>query len=505
MTRMAEAGPAGTTGLAEGYDDRRARRTVALVLVASFVVFADVAILTLAAPTIRRELGASVTEVELMVAAYQICYASTLITGGRLGDILGRRTMFTVGFCAFILASAACGLATTPRELIAFRAVQGVAAALLSPQVLSTVHMVLPPEKRVGAYAAQGAVLASAAMSGSTIGGLLIAANIFDLGWRAIFLINVPIGIVSVILGLRLVPAMRSPSAKRLDLRGVLLLVTTLVCVMAPVTVGARRGWPLWAWLCLAVVPGLVFVFLRSQRWLERRGGSPLLPTDLWRDRGFRLGIGLVFLVFSGMSAFFLFYFILLQVGYGIAPLWAALSIMPGGVMTLTTASLLSWRLVRRWGGQRVVTIGAATCAVGFLSMMIPVTQVTDHTVALWTIPSQLVYGAGFGLVHAPLFSVVLGTIRSAEAGAAVGLLTTAQMVGSACGVGLTGLLFQVSMPRLAELASAGDLVGAMTRCLVYNPIAFTLAVTILLLLPKLTARGGPVTPERGGGAIARA
>jgi len=486
--QAAQATPPGSPDVAEAYDDRRARRTIALVLTASFVVFADTTILSLAAPAIRQDLGATVTDIALMVAAYQVTYAATLITGGRLGDILGRRTMFTAAFGGVILASLACGLATSTGQLIAFRAVQGLAAALLAPQVLSTIHIVLPPHRRVGAYAAQGAVLAFAAMSGPSIGGLLIWTDIFGLGWRPIFLINVPVGIVSVLLGLRLLPALRSPSAKRLDIVGVALVVATLVCVMVPLTVGEQRGWPLWAWLGLAAAPGLAIVFLRYQRRLEQRGGSPLLPTGLWRDRAFRLGLVLYVLVFSGLAAFYLFYFIMLQAGYGIAPLWAAVSVMPGSLATLLVSSLLTWRLVRRWGGRRVVTLGVVTCAVGFGSVLIPVTQVADRDVAFWTIPSQLVYGTGYGLVIASLLSVVLAGIRSTEAGAAVGLLTTAQMVGGALGVGLTGLLFQLSMPPRVELATAGDFADAMARGLLYNPVTFIVALAVIALLPKPTA-----------------
>jgi MFS family permease len=383
-----------------------------------------------------------------------------------------------------------------------------VAGALLSPQVLSTVQIVLPPRRRVVAYSVQGAVLSFAAMSGPTIGGLLISADLFGLGWRPIFLMNVPIGIVSVVLGLRLLPTLRNPAAKRLDLTGVLLVVTTLVCVMAPMTVGARRDWPLWSWLCLAAAPGVAVVFLRSQQRKERQGRSPLLPTDLWRDRAFRLGIVLFLLLFSGLSAFFLFYFILLQVGYGVDPLLAAISIAPGGLVTLLVAALLSWRLVRRWGGRRVVMLGAAVSAAGFLSVLIPVTQVAGPSLAVWTIPSQLVYGAGFGLVHGPLLGVVLASIRSTEAGAAVGLLTTAQMVGSALGVGLTGLLFQTSIPKAIELASMGQLATAMARGIIYNPVVFTLAVAVMALLPRpatAAAPDGPGAPGTGGGAVARA
>lgn len=398
--------------------------------------------------------------------------------------------MFTAAFAGFVVTSALCGLAASAGQLIAFRGLQGLAAALLAPQVLATIQIVLPPERRTRAYAAQGAVLSLAAMSGPAIAGLLVAANILGSSWRPIFLINVPIGIVAIILGFRLIPTVRSPSAKRLDIPGVLLVMLALVSLMVPLTLGALNGWPLWAWLGLVLVPGLGWLFLWSQRLQESRGRSPLLPTGLWRDRAFRLGILLYLLVFSGITAFYLFYFILIQRGYGVSPLLAAISVMPSGLATLVF-SLASWRFVRRWGGRRIVAIGAATSGLGFLSLLVPVTQVADASVAVWTIPSQLVVGTGFGLLLAPLLSVVLAGIRSAEAGAAAGLLTTAQIMGGAFGVGVNGLLFQSQLPGTIDLASTGELVAGMTRSLLYNPVVFVLVLAVVAVLPSPPARVG--------------
>ncbi len=471
------------------YDPRRAAWAVGLVLTASFVIFADVTIVAIAAPAIQRSLGATVPEIEMTVASYQIGFAATVITSGRLGDIHGRRVMFIAGFTGFAVTSAACGLATSPIELIAFRALQGVTSAMLSPQVLATIQIVLPPEKRTRAYAAQGAILALASMTGPALAGLLISANLLGLGWRPIFLINLPFSLVAILLGSRLIPTLRSPTAKSLDLRGSLIVFVMLACVMAALTLGQLYGWPFWTWLCLAVGAVLAWVFLRSQRAQERAGRSPLLPATLWRDRAFRVGALLYVALFSAVGTFYVFYYILLQTGYHVPTWLAGLTTISVGGGTIAT-SVLSTRLVRRWGGRSVVAAGAIVAGLGFGSMLIPVNAVHGIALAALTMPSQFLGGCGVGLVIAPLLSVVLAGIRSAEVGAAVGLLATAQIIGRALGVGLTGQLFVLPLPAAIATATAAQLVTGMSYGLLYAPVLF--AVSLVIIFAGVPRRAAP-------------
>lgn len=465
-------------------EERRAARAVRLVLTASFVVFADVVIVAIAAPAIQKSLRATLTEIELMVSMYQIAYAATLITGGRLGDIYGRRTMFIASFAAFAVTSTACGLATTATQLIIFRALQGASGAMLSPQVLATIQIVLPPEKRVRAYAAQGAILALASMMGPALAGLLISTNLLGLSWRPVFLINLPISLVAIIMARRLIPTLRSPSAKSLDIPGSLIVFVMLAAVMAALTVGQLYHWPAWLWLCLAVSPVLAWVFLWSQRRQERRGRSPLLPTDLWRDKAFRIGLLLYLILFSGVGTFYVYYYILLETGYRISTWLAGLTTVSVGAGTIIT-SVASVRLVRRWGGRRIVATGALLSGLGFLSMLIPVSAVRSGGVAIWSIPSQFLAGCGVGLVLAPLLSVVMTGIRSSEAGAAAGLLSTTLMIGRSLGVGGTGVLFSIPLPRAIAAATAGQLATGMSYGLLYSPIVFALSLLIITRLPR--------------------
>jgi len=464
-------------------DERRAARAVYLVLTASFMIFADATIVSIASPAIRQSMHASLPEIEMMVSAYQIAYAATVITGGRLGDIHGRRVMFIAGFAGFAVTSAACGLATSSVQLIICRALQGVSAAMLSPQVLATIQIVLPPQKRIRAYAAAGAVLALASMMGPALGGLLIYANVLGLGWRPIFLINLPISLVAIILGRRLIPTLRSPSAKSLDIQGSLIVFVMLATLLIALALGQLYRWPAWTWLCLAASPVLAWIFLRSQRRQEGRGRSPLLPTNLWRDRAFRIGLALYVVIFSGVGTCMVYYYILLQTGYHVATWLAGLTTVSIGAGAIIT-SFASVRLVRRLGGRRVVIIGAVVSGLGFGSMLIAVIAVRNADLALWTMPSQFLAGCGVGLLIAPLLSVVMAGIRSAEVGAASGLLTTAQMIGRALGVVITGLLFVIPLPRVFAAATADQLATGMSYGLLYGPALFALSLLIIMRLP---------------------
>ncbi|MBO3747425.1 MFS transporter [Streptosporangiaceae bacterium NEAU-GS5] len=464
--------------------------TVGIALISTFVIYADIAIVNIAAPVIERDLGAGVTDLELMVAGYQIAFAAILITGGRLADILGCRTMFAGSFAAFVLASAACGLAATPGQLIAFRILQGVAAAALSPQVVAIIQVVLPPERRSAAFSALGMVISVGSTAGPLIAGFLVSADLFGSGWRPIFLINVPIGLVAIAFGLRLVPGYTGEEAKRIDYTGAVLLMALMVALMTPLTLGPFDGWPAWTWASFAAVPVLGAVFLWSQRRLGASGRDPMLPPELWRDHAFRMGLVLYALTFSGVIAFFLYLGITLQNGLGISPLWQAVTTTPFAV-SLAAFSAYSGVAVRRLGGAKTLAIGCLVAGLGFLTMILPVAVVGDRSMVLWTIPSQIVAGGGLGLVVAPLLGVVLAQIRSSAAGAASGLLGTAQVIGGALGVGLMGLLFQTQLPGGLAEATSGDLRAGLALSLLVNPVAFALSAWIV------TRNLGPVREEQ--------
>lgn len=422
------------------------RRSIALVLSAAFMLLADISIVNIAAPAIQRQLGATIAEIQLLIAAYQVAYATTLVTGGRLGDIFGRRSLMFVGTASFTLASLACGLAESPGQLLAFRTWQGVSAALLYPQVIATLTIVSPPERHGRTFSIFGAVISLATIAGPLIAGVLIKLDLMGSGWRPIFLINVPVGLLVLALTPKLVPAVRSPNAKRLDLPGAALAIALLAALTIPLTVGRDQYWPMWGWVSLACTPLLAGMFLRWQRAIAARGGSPLVPPPLWTQRGFRLGLALYLVLFSGVIPFFLYYSVVLQYGAGYGALAAGGAMVPYAVGTMIT-SLRSSRMVKKYQARNVLLAGSLTCALGSALMVVPLlASDTGEDLAIWMTPAMLITGLGLGLIVPSLLTFVLGMVRTPEVGAVSGLLSTAQQVGGALGVALIGVVFLRSL-----------------------------------------------------------
>lgn len=465
--------------------DKSASRAVALVLTAAFMVLADVSIVNTAAPAIQDDLGAGLADIQLIVAGYQIGYATLLVTGGRLGDLAGRRAVFSTGLLLFTLASLACGLAPTPGLLIGARVVQGLSAGLLYPQVIATIQTVLSPERRAGGFAALGAVISMGTIAGPVLAGVLIWLDIGGASWRAVFLINVPIGLVALVLAQKLVPVARNENAGRTSVSSVVLLSALLVALMTPLTIGRDHGWPLWSWLLLAATAPLTWAFLVQQGRIAKGGNTPLLPPGLWRDRVFRLGVTLYFVFFSALYSFFLYFSYLLQYGLRESALEAGLTMVTYSVGSFLT-STRSKGMIARHGGRKVALYGALASAAGSALMIIPVLLVHDWTLSLWIIPPIFVTGCGLGLVLAPLLSTVLSGIRSSEAGAASGLLSTGQQVGGAVGIAVIGMAVLGAIPGDSlEGATARQLGNGFSVGLVVMAAVFLLSAALIARLPK--------------------
>src|SRR3954452_14331570 len=256
-----------------------------VVLAGTFMVVLDFFIVNVAMPAMQADLHAGTGAIEWVVAGYGLTFATLLITAGRLGDRYGRRRMFALGMGLFTLASAACGLATGPAMLVAARVAQGAAAALLSTNVLSIIGVTYAGPDRLPALSLYGGVLGIAAAGGQLIGGVLVQVDVAGLGWRAIFLINVPIGVAALACTRRFVPESRAPGGARLDPLGTALITLGLLDLVLPLVEGRQHGWPLWTWLCLAGAPIAFAAFAVQQLRLSARGGAPLLPASLFRSR----------------------------------------------------------------------------------------------------------------------------------------------------------------------------------------------------------------------------
>ncbi|PZF80272.1 MFS transporter [Jiangella anatolica] len=421
--------------------DRRRWLALAVVLTAGFMDLLDVTIVNVALPSIQRDLGAGYAELEWIVAAYVLGFAATLITGGRLGDIAGRKRMFLVGVAGFTVASALCGLATGPATLVAARFLQGAVAGLMVPQILATIHVTFPPAERAKAFGLWGGVMGSASAAGLIFGGLLVEADLLGLGWRPIFLVNIPVGVAALVVAWFVVPESRSPAAPRLDLPGVVLAVTAVLMLVYPLTEGRRLGWPPWTFLVLAGGVALLAVFAGYERWRTRTAGSPLVDLELFRRRGFTAGM-LAWLIFwIALGGFFLVWTLYLQVGLGWPALRAGLTAVSFALGAMAAAGLSVQVLTPRFG-RRVLMAGALLNGAGFGAYAWVIAGRGPDVEPWHMIAPLVVAGVGFGLIVAPMIDLVLTGVPVRAAGSASGLLNTTTQVGMAFGVALAGVLY---------------------------------------------------------------
>ena len=410
------------------------------VLVGTFLPMTDFFIVNVALPTIDRDLLAPAGMLQLVVAGYAIAYALLLVVGGRLGDAVGRKRLFLLGMAAFTVTSLACGLAPDIGALVAARALQGAAAAMMLPQVLSTIQATRSGPDRaraLGSYAATGGI---AAVAGQLLGGLLVSADVGGLGWRPIFLVNVPVGIAGLVMAVRYLPDTRSDDPAPVDRRGTLLLALAILALLIPLTEGRSLGWPAWTLGLLAVAPCAAVAFARAERALEDRGGVPLVPASLLRIRSMRRGLLLAVPFFAGFSGFMFVVALTLQDGTGLSALAAGAILVPMAAGFLG-ASLSTARLMARFG-RRVLTAGALIQAAGLAAVIAGLAGSWPHPGLLAMAPGMLVLGTGQGLIMSPLFGVVLSEVPPRQAGAGSGVLATTQQSSLAVGVATLGSLY---------------------------------------------------------------
>jgi len=471
-----------TEGAVPPVDPRR-WAALAVAFVGTFMALLDVFIVLVAAPTIQRGLHATTGEIQFVLAGYQLTYAVTLVTGGRLGDLHGRKRLFMWGLAFFTATSALCGLAPTAPALIGARLLQGIGAALLFPQVFSLIQVLLPAqEERRRAFGIMGAVIGLATIVGQLAGGLLIRANLLGLGWRPVFLVNVPIGLIALIAAARLIPESRAPTARRLDLGGVVLLTLALGLLMIPLVEGRAAGWPAWVWGCLALAAAALVSFLAYERRLGRRAGAPLVDLALFAERPFVVGIALVLVYYSALNSFFLVLSLALQDGLGLSALGAGLVYAPQAV-SFFLASLLAARLSRRLG-RALLVLGAAIAALGFGWTVAVAVAEGGRLTAAAIVPTLIVQGLGEGLFQTPLLNAVLARVRVEHVGTASGVLSTVQQVGGALGVALIGIIFFGTLGAGGG-APADRYAHALAAAVVYNLAVMIAACALLCVLPR--------------------
>lgn len=455
-----------------------------VVLAGLFITNLDFFIVNVAIPSLQSGLHATAAQVQFVAAAFTVGLAAVLITGGRLGDLFGRRRIFSVGIGLFTLSSLACGIAPTMGTLIAARAIQGAAAAMVIPQVLSILTTAYTGKHRTTAFNAYGIALGAAAVFGQLIGGLLIRANLFDQSWRAVFLINVPIGIAVCALVPRLVPESRAAKRTRLDLTGTVLVTGGLVAIVWPLIQGRQDGWPTWTWECMATAVPILAAFWFYQRSLADRGKAPLVNPSLFRDRAFSVGLAVILVFFAAMASFFLVLALYLQEGRGTNALDSGLLFTPLGLgffVSSARAPALSAKL-----GRQVLALGSVIMAVGDVGLAETSYHLGLAGSVTWCIPAMVVCGLGMGLVIAPLTSLVLKDIATEHAASASGVFATAQEMGNAMGIAIIGVVFfNITGHRTGNL----DFPHAFSASL-FTMAGISLLVTVLVhFLPRDGAR----------------
>lgn len=468
---------------------RAASLALLVVLFASFMDLLDVTIITVAAPDIATNLKASEAQLQWMLAAYVLALGSGLVTGGRVGDAYGRRRVFLVSLAAFAVASAACALASSAGMLIALRALQGLAGGFMVPQVFGIIRSSFAPSAMAKAFGAYGAVQGLASVAGPLLGGALVDADLWGLGWRTIFWINVPVAVLALALGLRFLPESHAPGRTRLDVVGALLAAVGVFLVLLPLVQGRDWGWPGWGWGLLVL--GLVVLagFLAYERRLARAGGQPVLDPSLLSIRPFSAGLAAAVFFFGGLASFFLVLSIYLQLGTGRTAWETGLVILPyalGSIITSGAGVALAAK-----AGRALLITGSLTLAAsqGLLWWLVR----DGATPGYWALGGVMFLGGlGLGLGAPILVNVVLAGVPGRQAGAAGGALSTVNQIGGAIGIAILATVFFNALPATAPAGAPGTQAHvfgqALAHVMPWQVATYLLAALAMLALPKAAA-----------------
>ena len=450
-----------------------------VLMVATFMDLMDSTITNVALPTIGKNLGATPEQLEWTVAGYVIAFATLLITGGRLGDIFGHRRIFVIGIVGFTLASLGAALSQTGDLLVTCRVLQGGFAGIMMPQVLSSVQVMFAPEERAPVLGIIGSLSALGAVGGLILGGWLVTADLLGMGWRSIFLVNVPIGVALVVAALLFVPRSRSEHPLRPDLVGVLLGGLGVFLVVFPLTDGRAAGWAWWIWAMLITSPFVIAAFVWQQGRMLKAHKAPLLPLPLFRDRGFASGQLVQVLSSIGNGGYVLILLYYVQSALGFTALAAGLTLLPFALGSMAAAPLAIFATKRL--GKWAVLLGGIVQAAALTWVMWTI-WTAGAVLTGWDVTAPLtLVGAGMMTLIMPLTSITLESVPTPDAGAASGTLTTFGQIGMVLGVALAGSVF---FGILQDTADARD---AVTTALWVPIVAYGLAGLASVTMPDRT------------------
>lgn len=416
---------------------------VAVMLTAEIMDLLDGTIVNVAGPSLESSLGSTPIGLQWVIGGYALSLGAGLILGGRLGDRFGRRRMFLVGLAGFTIASLACALAPTIGVLIALRLVQGFAGAMLLPQGLGLMRENLSGRELGTAFSVFGPVFGLGGIIGPILGGALIQADVAGLGWRTVFLVNVPIGIAAFVVSYRIIPRKPGDRSITVDLLGAAIVAAASALLVLPLNYGQSQGWPLWTWLCIAASLIGFAVFVMQQRRISAGGGVPLVVPSLFLKRAYTVGLGGIGLFFAGLVGTQLILTLFLQLGERFSAGEAGLGNLPLAIGSAVGGALSGAFLAEKLG-RKVLQFGPLVQLAGAVMLWIELGGVgTSNIFSIWQIvPGVVLSGIGSGAVIAALFTSILGAVDDHEVGSASGVLSAIQSIGGSVGVAVFGSVF---------------------------------------------------------------
>ena len=481
---------------------RRGWIAFAVILLGAVMSLIDATIVNVALPSIRTSINASEATLSWIISGYALAFGLALIPAGRLGDRFGHKWVFFSGLALFVIASITCGLSQSDGELIVSRVVQGLAGGIYLPAVSAYIQLLFSGRVRGRAFAVFGAVLGVSSAIGPVLGGLLIQTFGNAEGWRWVFFVNLPIGIVALIATAILVPnsPKQASAASGVDLVGLLLLTGALSAILVPLIEGQNQGWPLWTYLSLAGGVVLLVLFALWERGVVARGRTALVPPHLFTHPAFTAGTFLALVYFAAFVSIFFSISLLWQAGLGHTALESGLVSIPFAIGSIVGASQ-STRLAVSIG-RTVLVIGAGMVALGLLGVWLVLLLVPATDLTSWDLLGPLlVAGVGSGFFIAPNVQFIVATVDPSEAGAASGVISTMQRIGSAIGIAVIGSVFfgNLSFPT-GRRPTATDVANAFatsaTAALLVSAAFAVVAFLLVFTLPKQAGRGRGPAPE---------
>ena len=466
---------------------RRAWNALIVLMVGMFMALLDTTIVNVALPTIRTSLNASEATLSWIISGYALAFGLALIPSGRVGDRIGHKWVFFTGLALFTAASLFCGLAQNDLQLIVARVVQGLAGGIFVPAVTAMIQLLFPPQVRGKAFGIMGAVIGVSTALGPIVGGLIIQAFGNENGWRLVFWVNIPIGILALIAAAILLPAGKEGEGRAgTDLFGLLLLSAGLIAILVPLIEGQDQGWPLWTYLTLVAGALLIVAFAFWEVRVAKAGGSPLVPPHLFTHPQFTGGVVLALVYFAAFTSIFFTISLLWQAGLGHTALESGLVSIPFAIGSIIGAAL-SDRLSKQLG-RTVLIIGTGLVVIGLVWVWLVLLTVVAADLTNWDLLVPLFIGGfGSGLFIAPNAQFIVATVDRSEAGSASGVIGVMQRVGSAIGIAIIGsvLFGTLTITGHTPAAVATGFTNAAANALGVSAALSIVAFLLVFALPK--------------------